>query len=212
MTIKKHNVEQNTDEWLQLRLGIITASNVNKIVTATGKPAKNESMRQYAAQLAAQRITKRIEDNFQTWDTLRGHLQEDIARDYYSDNYAPVEKCGFITNDSLGFTIGCSPDGLVDCDGGIEIKSRLAKFQVETIVADEVPREFVNQVQTFLLVSGRDWCDFVQYSNGMPLYVKRVTVDPVRREAIVNAMMEFEEEIERIRMEYLHKAESLNPD
>lgn len=212
MAIKYHNdVKQNTDEWLNLRLGIITGSNINKIVTAAGKPAKNDSMRQYAAELAAQRITQRGEENFQSWDMMRGHIQEDIARDIYSENYAPVDQCGFITNDNYGFTIGCSPDGLVSEDGLIEIKSRQAKFQVATVVSGEVDKSFVNQVQGNLLISGRKWADFVQYSNGMPLFVKRVEIDPVRREMIVDAIMDFEEEIERVRTEYLEKSANLVP-
>jgi putative phage-type endonuclease len=210
MAIKYHTeIQQNTDEWLNLRLGIITGSNINIIVTPTGKAAKNDAMRKYAAELAAQRITKRAEENFQSWDMMRGHIQEDIARDIYRDNYAQVEECGFITNDNLGFVVGCSPDGLVGEDGGIEIKSRKAKFQIETIAAGEMPKEYANQVQAFLLVSGRTWCDFVQYSSGMAFYVERVTVDPVRREAIIDAIMAFEDEIERVRNEYLAKASDM---
>jgi len=208
--IKYHyEVEQNTDEWLALRLGIITGSNINKIVTAGGKLAKNATTRQYAAELAAQRITKRAEENFQSYQMMLGHLQEDVARDIYSENYEPVKQCGFITNDNYGFTVGCSPDGLISEDGLIEIKSRMAKFQVETIIAGEMDKSFANQVQGNLLISGRDYADFIQYSSGLPLFVKRIEVDPVRREMIVDAMIDFEEAIESIRLEYLDKASSM---
>lgn len=208
--IKYHTeIEQNTDEWLNLRLGVITASNINVIVTPTGKATKNAAMRAYACELASQREMQIVEENYQSWDMMRGHIQEDIARDVYSDNYAPVSECGFITNDNYGFIIGCSPDGLVGDDGGIEIKSRKAKFQVATIIAGEMDKEYLNQVQTFLLVSGREWVDFVQYSNGMPLYVERVYVDELRRSFIVKAIMAFEEEIEAIRASYREQAASM---
>ena len=208
--IKHYNeVQQNTDAWLALRLGIITGSNINKIVTAGGKFAKNATTRQYAAELAAQRITKRAEENFQSYAMMLGHLQEDVARDIYSENYEPVKQCGFITNDNYGFTVGCSPDGLISEDGLIEIKSRMAKFQVETIIAGEMDKSFANQVQGNLLISGRDYADFIQYSSGLPLFVKRIEVDPVRREMIVDAMIDFEEAIESIRLEYLDKASSM---
>jgi hypothetical protein len=49
------------------------------------------------------------------------------------------------------------------------------------------------QIQCGLLVSGRQWCDYVSYSGGMPLYVKRVLPDERWFEAIVNAVRIFEE-------------------
>jgi len=210
MAIKYHyDVEQNTDSWLNLRLGILTGSNINRIVTGAGKPAKNASMREYAAELAAQRITKRGEGNFQSYAMMMGHIQEDVARDIYSENYAPVKQCGFITNDEYGFTMGCSPDGLVGENALIEIKSRMAKFQVVTIIADEMDKLFTNQVQGNLLISGRDYADFIQYSTGLPFFVKRIDIDHVRREMIVEAMIAFEAEVERTKEEFLDKAASM---
>jgi len=200
-----YNVLQGSDEWHQLRLGVTTASNINKIVTPTGKPAKNQAMRDYACEIAAQRITQCNEDNFQSFDMVRGQIQEGIARDVYSENYATVNECGFIVNGLLG----CSPDGLVGEDGGIEIKSRLAKFQVRTILAEEVPAEYINQIQAFLIVTERKWCDFVQYSNGMPLFVKRVSPDHDRMSAITAALVEFEDEIGDIIGQYNERSATM---
>jgi len=210
MAIKYHyDVEQNTDEWLNLRLGILTGSNINRIVNGAGKPAKNDSMRQYANELAAQRITKRGEENFQSYAMAIGHLQEDVARDIYSENYAPVEQCGFITNDDYGFTVGCSPDGLIGDNALIEIKSRMAKFQVGTIISGEMDKSFINQVQGNMLISGRDYAEFIQYSPELPLFVKRIDIDYTRREMIIEAMIAFEAEIVRVKNEFLDKAASM---
>jgi putative phage-type endonuclease len=203
------DLEQGTDEWHQMRLGIVTASNINTILTPTGKPAKNEKMRQYACEIASQRILRVVEDSYQSFDMQRGHFQEVIARDIYSDNYAPVTECGFVINDNYGPVIGCSPDGLVNDDGGIEIKSRLAKFQVSTIIADEFPKMYANQVQGFLIVTEREWCDFVQYSNGMPFFVKRIYPDPVRQAEIVHALVEFEYEVARVLSEYKERSDGM---
>jgi putative phage-type endonuclease len=205
--IKYHNeIQQNTDEWLKLRLGIITASNVKNLVTASNKPAKNQTTRNYANDLAAQRETGCNEDHYESYDMIRGSAQEEIARDIYSDNISEVKECGFITNTDHGFTIGCSPDGLVGDDGGIEIKSRLAKFQIATILADEVPAEYMKQIQTFLIVSGRKWCDFVQYSNGLPLFVKRVYPDEEMQAIILDALKVFELEVDFVLTEYRLKS------
>ena len=192
-SVYHYNIEQGTDEWLAARLGIATASEINNIITPKGKPTTGEKMRTYACQKAAERETRFLEDHYQSFDMMRGHFQEEIARDIYSENYDTVTECGFITRKINGVNVGASPDGLVGEDGGIEIKSRLAKFQVRTIIAGVVPDEYINQIQTTLLITGRKWWDFVQYSNGMPMFVKRVYTDLLRQTEILNALAKLEE-------------------
>jgi|18_taG_2_1085343.scaffolds.fasta_scaffold01854_13 hypothetical protein len=187
-----YDIEQGTDEWLSARLGIVTASEINNLVTPKGKPCTGAKVQAYACLKASERVTNHIEEHFESWDMQRGHIQEEIAREIYSENYEPVTECGFITRKINGVKIGASPDGLIEDDSGLEIKSRLAKFQVETVIADEVPDIYMNQIQATLMISNRKSWEFAQYSNGMPLFVKRVLPDPVRQEIILNAIMEFE--------------------
>ena len=187
-----YDIGQNSDEWLQARLGIVTASEVNNLVTPKGKVCTGAKVKAYACHKASERITKRIEEHFMSFDMQRGHIQEEIARDIYNDSFEAVTKCGFITNEIAGVTFGASPDGLIGDDGGLEIKSRVAKFQIETVIADEVPDIYINQIQATLLLTDRPWWDFTQYSNGLPLYVKRVLPDPVRQATILSAIVEFE--------------------
>jgi predicted phage-related endonuclease len=123
---------------------------------------------------------------------LRGMEEEEIARIIYNEKIAPVERCGFVTNDKWGFTIGCSPDSLVGETGAIEIKSRRQKFQIATIINGEMPDDYEIQVQTILLVTERSWVDFVSYSNGLPMVPIRVFPDTVVQDAIVSAATAFE--------------------
>lgn len=183
---------QGSDEWLQARCGLLTASEMKLIVTNTFKPASNDKERAHLYELMAQRITGYVEPSYVGDDQIRGWEDEIRAKELYSSKYAPVDEIGFITNDKFGFTIGYSPDGLVGDDGLIEVKSRRQKFQAETIINDSVPDEFMVQIQTGLLVSGREWCDFISYCGGMPMFVKRVYPDIDKQSAIVNAAVDFE--------------------
>ena len=97
-----------------------------------------------------------------------------------------------MVRDDWGFRLGYSPDGLVGEAGLIEIKSRNQRIQLATILADEVPLANMAQCQAGLLVSGREWLDYVSYSGGLPLYVKRVLPDPKWFAAIIEAVAEFE--------------------
>lgn len=194
---------QGSDEWLALRLGILTASEIKHILTAkTLKKSSNDRERQHVFDILSQRITDYVEPHYVSDDMIRGRDDEIEARAQYAKHYAPVQEVGFITNDRFGFTIGYSPDGLVGDDGLIECKSRRAKYQVQTIAENEVPEEFILQLQTGLLVSERKWIDFVSYSGGLPMFVKRVYPDPTIQAAIIDAATDFEQRVEERARQY----------
>src|SRR5688500_16314857 len=171
MTITYHpDMVQGGDEWHAARLGLITASSMNLLVTPkTFKVASNEKEKTHLYELLAQRINQYVEPQYIGDHMLRGKAEEIEARGLYSEQIAPVTECGFVTNDKFGFTIGYSPDGLIGDDGTIECKSRVQKLQTQTIIEGVVPDDFMLQIQTGLIVTERKWCDFVSYCGGMPM-------------------------------------------
>ncbi len=195
--IKYHaNINHGEPEWIAARRGLLTSSEMKLIITPKKlEYSSTDKEKAHLYELAAQRITGHVEPQYWSDDMMRGLSDEVEAKMLYSRHYAPVTDMGFVTNDNYGYTIGCSPDGLVGDDGMIECKSRRQKFQTETIITDEVPEEYRLQCQTSLLVTERKWLDFVSYSNGMPLYVKRVLPDEKYREAIVKAATLFYEKL-----------------
>ena len=158
----------------------------------------SDTSRALTLHLAAERITGFVEPTFTSADMERGNLDEPYARGSYSEHYTAATEVGFMVRDFGTYRIGYSPDGLVGDDGLIEIKSRRQKIQLKTILAGEVPLENMAQIQTGLLVSGRDWLDYVSYSGGMPLYVKRVPPSPVWFNAIIEAVQTLEETVTKI--------------
>lgn len=202
-----HNdVQQGSEEWHACRLGLMTASELKLVITPGLKLADNKDCRIHLYELLAQRVNRYVEPHFQSHDMERGNFDEGHAREKYSETYAPVVECGFITNDKWGFTLGYSPDGLVGDDGLIECKSRVQKHQMKTLIEnvakDEIPDDFVIQVQSALLISERKWCDFISYSGGMPMAAVRVYPDPVIQEAIVTAATAFEARLTEAREIY----------
>lgn len=124
--------------------------------------------------LAAERITSFVEPMPMSRDMERGTLDEPYARDEYSKRHAPAVELGFMVRDFGTYRIGYSPDGLVGDNGLIEIKSRKQRIQLNTFLDGVVPAENMAQIQCGLLVSGREWLDYVSYTGGMPLFVHRV--------------------------------------
>ncbi len=198
----REDLDQGSEEWLQARCGLLTASEMKHIITPTLKIANNDKSRSHLYELLAQRITGYVEPSYISDDMLRGRDDELRAKQAYEENFAPVVDAGFITNDKFGFVIGYSPDGLVGDDGLIECKSRRQKYHVETILTHAPPEEHVIQLQTGLLVSERKWIDYVSYCGGLPMETIRVYPCAKIQDAIVSAATEFEAKMQEKMAEY----------
>lgn len=171
-------IEQGTPEWLALRLGIITCSELEcLLVNGKGESGFGAGAFTYMNTLIGERITEEAADPFTgNKHTERGHELEGIARGLYESQVdVSTSQVGIILNHGIGY----SPDSLVGANGLTEIKTKLPKFQVEVILSGEIPKEHVAQCQGGLWVSEREWIDFVCYWPGMPLFIKRAYRDEV---------------------------------
>ncbi len=190
---------QGSDEWKAARCGLLTASEMDLVVTAKQlKAVNNDKVRSHLYELAAQRVTEYVEPSYVNDDMLRGLDIEQHVRELYSEHYGEVEEVGFVTNDRWGFVLGASPDGLVGDSGEIQVKGPRQKTQLATIVANEMPGDHLIQVQTGLLVTERKWCDFISYCGGMPMVTIRVHADLEVQAAIVEAATTFHEKLDAI--------------
>ena len=113
----------------------------------------------------------------------RGHEQEPIARMLYEETtFCDVSNGGFFDCGDYGD----SPDGLINGDGVIEIKSVIAPTHYATLLRGSFDPAYRWQLVGHLDCTGRDWVDFVSYCADFPddkqLIVHRVTVDDMKDE------------------------------
>jgi hypothetical protein len=202
-------LEQGSDQWLAARCGIITASQMGKLITPTLKTADNETSRGLTLTLAAERITGEVEFVYPTHDMQRGTEDEPVARQVYADNYAPVDEVGFILRTEDTYRIGYSPDGLVGTDGLIEIKSRKPHVHIKTILSGKPPAENMAQLMVGLFVTGRRWIDYCSFSAGLPFWVTRVYPDPAWFTAITSAAEAFETNVADVISRYNNETAGL---
>ena len=73
---------QGTPEWLQLRLGHVTASRVADIMAKT-KTGPSASRQNYLIELAIQRVTGVVEESYKNEAMIRGTEEEPKARQAY---------------------------------------------------------------------------------------------------------------------------------
>lgn len=174
------DVVQGTPEWHHARRGLATASCFQQIIAeARKKGEESASRRTYRHKLALQRITGRIAPSFESFATRQGVEREPAARLAYEVQTGDtVEQRGFCLHDVL--EAGASPDGLIDADGGLEIKSPEPEAHYQVLRTGLVPSQYLAQVQGCLWICGRVWWRFVSYSPDFPerlqlkvLHVKR---------------------------------------
>lgn len=186
------DLEQGTQEWHAARLGIVTCSELEcLLVNGKGQAGFGAGAFTYMDTLIGERITGEPADVFQgNRHTERGHELEAVARSLYeARTEESFTQAGIILNHGTGY----SPDALVGPSGLLEVKTKLPKFQVSVILADEVPKEHVAQCQGGLWVSEREWIDFISYWPGMPLFIKRAYRDEVLIRKIAERVTTFYE-------------------
>ena len=167
------NCQQGTDEWALARLGKLTASDAQAIVTA------GVGLNTLCIEKVAQRLTGLAEDSFKTPAMQNGHDLEDQARNAYElETGNIVKEIGFCKLDE---DTGASPDGLVGDDGLVEIKCKTNNIFVKELLSDEIDPAHVWQVQFQMWVTDRKWCDYTVYNPNFPksLIIKRVNRDEV---------------------------------
>jgi len=172
------DIQQNTDEWLDMRMGKIGGSAIGKVMANYGKafgdPAHREALR-----IALEKITGiRNEQKWSNDDLLRGHEQEPLVRSLYQEKYfCEVSNGGYFVFDEY---TGVSPDGLIYDDGIIEIKSVIGPTFFDTIKRNSYDPKYKWQLWFNLMVSGREWIDYVEgcleFPPGKQLFVQRLTV------------------------------------
>ena len=155
------SVEQGSEEWLELRLGKVTASRLSDVMSKGRGNAPSKTRASYMLQLAAEIMTGKPEDSFSNKYMEWGNECEPQARSMYEfDSGNDVDQVAFVEVDDY---FGVSPDGMIGDDGLIEIKCPKSTTQIDRFLKGEFPKEYKAQVQGQLLATGRKWCDFVSF-------------------------------------------------
>lgn len=194
MPLEIIDVEQGTEAWLRCRMGIPTASEFACVIRTKGRGDNGESKERatYMRKLAGELLTGDPMATYSNTDMERGKAQEDEARDLYAlMTGVDPERVGFIRNGNAG----CSPDSLIDKNGGLEIKCALAHVQIERLTKDELPPEHKAQVQGNLWIAEREWWDFASHCRKLPLFVTRVYRDEKYIADIKSAVDQFNSEL-----------------
>lgn len=176
-------MNQGTEEWVNARLGRVTASRISDVMAKT-KSGYGASRTNYMATLITERLTGAQAPQFETKEMIWGRETEAAAKAAYCFmTDAAVEDVGFIDHPAISMT-GASPDGLIGADGLIEAKCPNTSTHIDTLLSENIDGKYILQMQFQLAVTGRKWCDFVSFDPRLPaemqLWIKRVYRDDAK--------------------------------
>lgn len=196
-----HYCEQGSEQWLTLRLAIPTASEFHRIVTPTGRLSKQS--RAYAIKLVAEKLLNRQLESFEEteWMERGRQLEFEAVKAFEFETDLTTKQIGIIISDCGRY--GASPDRLVGEDGVLEIKCPAPHTHLGYLL-DGFNADYRPQVQGQLLVSGRDWYDWISYSPEMPMVRVRAPRDPEYIGKLRAALDEFCDEKDSIE-DYVRK-------
>lgn len=188
--MKTIHCEQKSSEWLQARCGIVTASEFDKIISPEWTPRKGLGVDSYLHKKAAERIMGYVAQSFSGGAMEQGNIMESRALPWYEFRYnTPIERVGLCLSDDG--KVGCSPDGLIGSDAGIECKCPEAHTHVKYLLGGCVPKEYLAQIHGSMYVTGRKEWIFMSYSPFFPPLIIRVLRDEAIQKAIGDALTTF---------------------
>jgi hypothetical protein len=167
--------EQGSPKWRAARLGIPTASRFGDLITPkTGKPSASAG--RYLRELCAEWLLGYPADTASSQFMQRGSdLEKRAINEYNLVHDLQVDRPGFILRDDK--LVGCSPDGLVADEGGIEIKSLSAANHIGILLEGADLTEHRPQIQGCMWICERQWWDRVYFHPSLPTQTMRIQRD-----------------------------------
>ena len=187
------NCEQGSKEWHMQRLGVITASNFDKVMV-DGKSANGlgASAITYMNELVAEILTGQ-------WDTSSfaatewGKANEPFARERYEEETrCKVETIGFIKMGEREM-IGFSPDGKVipfeETKKIIEIKCPFKSGNHIENLKKGLPKKYYWQCMGGMMVTGATSCDFVSFDPRLKAKSLQLKIHTIQRDEVAIASL-----------------------
>jgi len=194
---------QRTAEWHQDRCGKFTASIFVDVLSRDKKTGKEKlkAWHDCVRKVVVERLTGLQEEGADSYSMRWGREVESFAKSAYElETGLIVQESGFIQHPKYSF-VGCSPDGLINVNGGLEMKApKDSKIHLDRFENGMNEAEFLPQVQGCMWVTNREWWDWASYDPRMPPNLRLFKVRYFRNEEYIknleSAVLEAESKVQ----------------
>ena len=195
-------MEQGSEEWLLSRVGRVGCSRLGDVLAEGKGGAPSASRRNYMAELLCERLTGKYAEHFTSAEMQRGIDLEPIARATYEARFGVMVKEDGGRGHPAIIGFGCSPDGLIGDDGGLEIKCPNTATHLDTLLDGKINLHYIYQMAGGCLVYDRAWWDFVSFDDRLPdnlsFYCKRFYRDNLPLAKVESGVIQFLSELDAL--------------
>ena len=158
MTFKRLDAPQGSPEWVDARVGKVTASRLKDWLAVSKRDGKPLMARMdYERELAFEVEFKVPFERFVTNAMLQGQEMEEFLKRQYEKQFDVIVKpVGAYYSDSFV----ASPDGEISSDGLIECKW-VYDTTFSKVLTEGVQDDHMLQMQGQLWAADKNWCDYV---------------------------------------------------
>jgi YqaJ-like recombinase protein len=192
-SMKLHrDIEQNSVEWQLLRAGKVTASELHHLISPLGKIREGEGVTTYLNHKLVELWTGGADVVLQgIFDVEQGRILEEKAKPAFTIHTGlEIESVAFIETDD-GRT-GCSPDGMIcGIPCGVEIKCPRIDTHIGYLLNDQVPKQYIPQIQGSMFFAECDSWHFFSYHRKLPPLHIIVYRDDEFQDALSDAIHSF---------------------
>lgn len=182
---KFHNIDQNSEDWDDLRRGKFTASSFSDLFMDPKTKGYNDAI----IKVAYEKVTGSSTGFAGNYWTNRGHEMEHFAFEYYEEqNFCTLENGGFYEYSEF---VGASPDAKIQGENaGCEFKCPAPNTYNEYLRTQKIPKNYLWQIHGQLLCTGWDYIDY------MPFYSPKIKPIQIRVERDDKILIELKDRLE----------------
>lgn len=187
-----HPAAQGSAEWLLARATIPTASEFSNLVTPKFE------LRKWTTEMPNTYLAKKLAEKWlggplmgpSSFAMEQGQIIEaECLSSLEFEQGWKIRRVGLVLTDDK--TVGCSPDGLIGDDDGIEAKCPAPETHVKYLLDGELPEQYGPQVHGAMYVTGYKKWTFVSYRRRMPPLIVHVPRDEEIQGKIAEAIDQF---------------------
>jgi hypothetical protein len=207
MSLYRYDIQQNTQEWITAKLGKFSASSAAELLMKN----TNEGYKNLIKRIVEERITgEPIEGR---WNgnkfTERGHDFEPMAIERFElSTFTKVNRVGIV---EMNEWVCCSPDGLINENGLIQVKNPIFSTQYDYLFdidgnlteISKPPTNYYKQMQFELFITEREYNIFYSVHPKLPeikikIYRDETLIKEIQDKLVI-AINEVQKRIEQIR-------------
>ena len=189
---------QCSDEWFKAHKGRVSASHATAIANV------GKGLDTYILETMANYYSSGEKEHFSNQHTDRGNELEPLARDMFElETDYKVQQVGLVEYNDY---VCCSPDGLIDEDGGLEIKCVDDKKYFEILMDGEkaIDSGYRWQCLMNLLITERKWWKLCYYNPNFErsLIIFTILPDQEKFKALLTGFSVAEQKIKELKDKY----------